>query len=72
MADYAVMNGVYSLNPSVLCTTLEDEMRRCREKNIQINVWTVNDEENMRRLNRMGVNSLITNYPDVAKKIVSE
>ena len=72
VADYAVMNGVYSLNPSVLCTTLEDEMRRCREKNIQINVWTVNDEENMRRLNRMGVNSLITNYPDIAKKIVNE
>ena len=66
------MNGVYSLNPSVLCTTLGDEMRRCREKNIQINVWTVNDEKNMRRLNCMGVNSLITNFPDIAKKIVNE
>lgn len=72
VADYALMNNVYAVNPSVLCTTLEDEMRMCREKNVDVNVWTVNSESDMRRLNEMGVNSLITNYPDIALKIVGK
>lgn len=71
-ADYAIMNQVYTVNPSVLCTTLKDEMRECREKNVSVNVWTVNQEEDMRRLKEMGVNAIITNYPDIAKRIVEE
>ena len=72
VADYALMNNVYAVNPSVLCTTLEDEMRMCREKNVKVNVWTVNTEEDMRRLKRAAVNSVITNYPDIAKRIMEE
>lgn len=44
----------------------------CREKNVNVNVWTVNTEEDMRRLKAMGVNAVITNYPDRARRIMEE
>lgn len=69
VADYALLNGVHAVNPSVLCTHMEDEMRQCQRKNVDVHVWTVNSEEEMHRLSRMGVNAIITNYPDVAKRI---
>ena len=43
-------------------------MRECIRNNIEINVWTVNKREDMERLIRMGVNALITNYPDEARR----
>lgn len=44
----------------------------CVEHGVQINPWTVNDEESMRWLLSIGCNALITNYPDVARKIVDK
>ena len=72
VADYAIMNDVYAVNPGVPCTYCEQEMEECLRKNVDINVWTVNEEEEMRRLVKLGVNSLITNYPDRARVIVEE
>jgi glycerophosphoryl diester phosphodiesterase len=37
-----------------------------------INVWTCNDPEKARRLRDQGVNALITDYPDVILKAISE
>ena len=72
VSEYAKMNGVSAVNPSVLCTHLEDEMYDCLKNNIDIHVWTVNSEEEMHRLCKMGVSAIITNYPDVAKSICEE
>nr|WP_288626034.1 glycerophosphodiester phosphodiesterase [uncultured Roseburia sp.] len=72
VAGYAKMNGVSAVNPSVLCTHLEDEMHDCLKNNIDIHVWTVNSEDEMHRLCKMGVSAIITNYPDVAKSICEE
>lgn len=71
-ADYAELNHVYTLNPSVSCAGYEEEMQRCREKNIEVNVWTVDSEADMRKMDQMGVNAIITNYPDLAKKVLSK
>lgn len=68
-AEYAKMNGIHAVNPSVTCTLYEEEMKECQKNNIGINVWTVNSEADMKRLIDMGVDAIITNYPDVAKKI---
>ncbi len=38
--------------------------RWARRKGYPLNVWTVNDEAEMRRLIALGVNSIITDYPD--------
>lgn len=70
VAEYAKMNGVHAVNPSITCTLHEEEMKECKKNNIEINVWTVNREKDMRRLIGMGVDAIITNYPDVALKVL--
>jgi glycerophosphoryl diester phosphodiesterase len=33
-------------------------------RNVEVHVWTVNDKEDMQRLARLGVDGIITDYPD--------
>ncbi len=40
--------------------------RALRERNVHLDVWTINDEAEMRRLLDMGVGALITDRPDLA------
>jgi glycerophosphoryl diester phosphodiesterase len=39
--------------------------------NIPLNIYTVNDETNMRRLIKMGVSGIFTNKPDILKRVVT-
>jgi glycerophosphoryl diester phosphodiesterase len=41
-------------------------VRGLRERNVLLDVWTINDEAEMRRLFDMGVGALITDRPDLA------
>ena len=43
---------------------------RDREKKLLLHVWTVDDEKYMRRLVQEGIDAIITNKPDVARRIV--
>ena len=43
-------------------------LERCRERKRLLHVWTINEEKHMRMLCEAGVDALITNYPDIAKK----
>lgn len=47
-------------------------LRLCRAKGLMVNVWTVNLPEDMRRLIRMGVDGIITNYPDLLAQVLLE
>jgi glycerophosphoryl diester phosphodiesterase len=38
--------------------------------NIPLNIYTVNDENNMRRLIKMGISGIFTNNPDILKRVV--
>ncbi len=40
------------------------------ERDIKIIPWTINDEETMRKLVEMGVDGLITDYPDLGVKVL--
>ena len=40
-----------------------------REKGLGINVWTLNEEEEIGRIARLGVDGVITNYPERARKV---
>ena len=44
----------------------------CRRRNMAVHVWTINREEDMRKCCEMGLDAIITNYPDVAKRVVKE
>ena len=39
-------------------------VRQCKAKGVQLIPWTVNDPNDMRRLIEMGVDGIITDYPD--------
>jgi glycerophosphoryl diester phosphodiesterase len=39
--------------------------------NIPLNIYTVNDENNMRQLLKMGVSGIFTNNPDILKRVVT-
>jgi glycerophosphoryl diester phosphodiesterase len=36
-----------------------------------VNVWTVNDADEMRRLAAAGVDAVITDVPDVARRVLT-
>ena len=50
----------------------EEHVRSCSQNGIGVNVWTVNEEEDMRRMKKWGVNSIITNYPDRGRAVADE
>lgn len=70
VAEYALRHHIHAVNPSVSCTFFEDEMQACMRNHIKIHVWTANTKEEMQRLVKLGVDSIITNYPDKAKKLL--
>ena len=51
-------------------TLNEETVGEMKNNGIEINTWTVNDEESVRRLYDLGVDSVIGNYPDMIKKVL--
>lgn len=43
----------------------EDLVKKCHEQNINIIPWTVNDKERIEELKKMGVDGIISDYPDL-------
>ncbi len=46
-------------------------MAWAKRKGYEVNVWTVDAPEDMRRLAALGVNAIITNRPDVLKSVLA-
>lgn len=44
----------------------------CQSKNIQLIPWTVNEEKEMRAMLNLGVDGIITDYPDVLRRVLKE
>ena len=69
-----VERGHGSLHP--FCALLGPDtalpiVTRARDVDVAINVWTVNDEEEMVRLAAAGVAAIITDVPDVARRVLA-
>lgn len=45
-------------------------VEECHKLGIRVHPWTVNSEDDMRFLVEQGCDALITNYPDIARKVV--
>lgn len=68
---YTYFHGVQCYHPRFNNLVLE-VVKELKAFNIEINTWTVNDEEVMRYLILNGVDGIIGNYPDLTKKIISQ
>jgi glycerophosphoryl diester phosphodiesterase len=65
--------GHAALHPFFLSLAGEDAARvvdRARELDVRVNVWTVDDESEIRRLADVGVDAVITDVPDVALRVL--
>lgn len=60
------MSGVHPYD--AMCST--SFVRRAHGSNLDVFVWTVNRAERMAELVEMGVDGIITDYPDVARAVV--
>lgn len=70
MAEYAKKNQAEALHPSIHNMQYIDLIPDCKEMGIDLHVWTVNDRSDMERMVKLGVDAIITNYPDVAYEVV--
>lgn len=61
----------YSYNPRYSLVDAE-VMQYCKEHDIELMVWTVNDLDEMNRLLDLGVRNIITDYPDKAIQLLEE
>jgi glycerophosphoryl diester phosphodiesterase len=43
----------------------EEMIKNCHDKKIKIIPWTVNDKAKIEELKKMGVDGIITDYPDL-------
>jgi glycerophosphoryl diester phosphodiesterase len=73
-ADVAHEHGHDAVHPDV--RALVDgaaiaTVTRAHELGMTVNVWTVNDEDEMRRLAAAGVDAVITDVPDVARRVLA-
>ena len=45
----------------------ENLVKECHDKGMKIVPWTVNDKKQVTKLKKMGVDGIITDYPDLFK-----
>ncbi len=57
--------AIYSPNHTMVD---EELVRLCHDKGMKIIPWTVNDKKQIKKLKKMGVDGLITDYPDLFSK----
>jgi glycerophosphoryl diester phosphodiesterase len=60
---FAERNGAYSLNPNHRTVT-PDLVAIAHERGLKIFAWTVNEPEDIARMRGLGVDGIISDYPD--------
>lgn len=69
--EYAVIVGAEALHPHFLQINAES-VQACHAKGKIVNVWTPNTEEELTACIQMGVDGIITNYPDRALALLAQ
>lgn len=61
---YAKWFGAGAIHPHYAALQHPDYVWLCHEAGLKVNTWTVNRDEDAVRLAKLGVDALITNFPD--------
>lgn len=70
--EYLERHGISCFHPFYSNVGQPGILKGLRAAGISINVWTVNEEEDMRAMLRLGVDGIMTNYPDKLAAIRQE
>lgn len=70
IGEYAASQGAASVNARTYFCAKEGVAADLHAHNITLQAWTPNDAEMMQELVNAGVDVLITNYPDIAAKVL--
>ncbi len=63
VGEYVSSHGVEAYHPQFAMLT-DPEVADLRAHGVQINTWTVNEEKDILHMIRLGVDGIISNYPD--------
>lgn len=69
-AKYVV--GADALHPALYNLQYPGVLKDCKKHGRKVHVWTVNKEADMRGVCELQVDAMITNYPDLGKKVAAE
>jgi glycerophosphoryl diester phosphodiesterase len=72
MPEYAAKHHVEALHPAFYNLQYPDFIKDCKRRGIDVRVWTVNNAEELNMLCENEIDAIITNYPDIARKVVDE
>ena len=70
--DLAHLLGIDAIHPHFSELLLYNEADKAHAKGMRVNVWTVNEEEDMRKCLEAGADMLIGDYPDRMVKMRAE
>ena len=71
--DYAKKTvGADALHPFFYNLQYPEYLEKTRALGLETHAWTVNENEDIRALAKAGIEAIITNYPDKARKIIEE
>lgn len=70
MPEYGHRHHVDALHPAMYNIRMPEFMKQCKDYGLDVNVWTVNNEEYTRLCIQAGVNAIITNYPDLVRRVI--
>jgi glycerophosphoryl diester phosphodiesterase len=68
--DYAKIIKVNAIGVGYRTTITQEFLDSAHKNQLEVWKWTVNDENKMQQLLDLGIDGLITNYPDKAKKLL--
>ncbi len=71
MCDYVKAHGGNALHPAVYHLQQPGYMQEANAKGLDVNAWTINEPEHLTLACQLGLNAIITNYPDRALQIAS-
>ncbi len=70
--DDSVFSGNWDVLSSNKANIDQKFMKKAHDSGKKVHVWTVNDEKEMQDLIELGVDGIITNYPDLLKKVLAQ
>lgn len=69
LPEYCHNHNVDAIHPAFYLLRDPQIVEDCHKYNIDINTWTVNEEEHLEMAKKLHLRTVITNYPDRALKI---